>query len=85
MFTRLGRKIISDIQKTRSIDYQVIDDEDDSFRRFNAKCEDASDVYYHGGGHGHSHGPEMTEDERYEKAMYQLKCVTIVGLIFVSA
>ena len=47
------------------------------------------DVYYHGGhdhDHGHDHGgEELTEDERYEKAMYQLKCVTIVGLVFVGA
>ena len=38
MFTRLGRKIIADIhKKTQSIDNQVIDDEDDSFRRFDNK------------------------------------------------
>ena len=46
------------------------------------------DVYYHGGhdhDHGHDHDDGLTEDERYEKAMYQLKCVTVVGLVFVGA
>ena len=65
MFTKLGRKIIQDSQKTQSIDYQVVDDEDDCFRRLDKKSWLASDVYYHGGGgHGHSHGEkeEMTED-----------------------
>jgi len=60
MFTKLGKKIIADSQKTQSIDYQVVDEEDDSFRRFNSKSEFASDIQYHGG--GHSHGEELTED-----------------------
>ena len=42
-------------------------EDDDSFKRY-----DETDIQYHGGGHdhGHGHGEEMTEDERYEKAMY---------------
>ena len=39
----------------------------------------------HDHGHGHDEDDGLTEDERYEKAMYQLKCVTIVGLVFVGA
>lgn len=62
MFTKLGRKIILDSQKTQTIDYRVVDEEDDSFRRFDSK----DDLQYmggdHGHGHGHSHGEELTED-----------------------
>ena len=88
MFTRLGRKIIEDSRRTATVSRSAVDDSDDAFIRFTGS-EDPYDVMYHGGGHGHSHdhghGEEMTDDERYEKAMYQLKCVTVVGLIFVSA
>ena len=66
--------------------------DDDSFLRYEggSLCERGDDVYYHGGGghdHGHGHGEDegLTEEERYEKAMYQLKCVTAVGLVFVGA
>lgn len=66
----------------------VVDDEnDDAFYRFKGGrfCEEGNDVYYHG---GHDHGDEddgLTEDERYEKAMYQLKCVLVIGIVFVGA
>ena len=72
-FTKLGRKIINDSQiSTRHIQSKLrptllrIED-DDTFKRY-----DETDIQYHGGGHdhGHGHGEELTEDERYEKAMY---------------
>jgi hypothetical protein len=84
MFTRLGRKIIQDNAKITSVNSKLIDDDDDdAFRRFDTKCELASDVYY-GGGHSHGDEEEMDDEQRYQKAMYQLKCVTVVGLIFVT-
>lgn len=41
-----------------------IENDDDSFKRF-----DGDDIQYHGG-HDHGHDDGLTEDERYEKAMY---------------
>ena len=64
---------------------------DDAFLRYEggALSDREYDIMYHGGGHDHDHGhgedDGMTDDERYEKAMWQLKCVTIVGLFFVGA
>lgn len=84
MFTKLGRKIITDSFKIQRIESQIVDEADDEYKRFGSKCEKGSDVYYHGG-HSHDHDDGMTDDQRYEKAMYQLKCVTVVGLIFVGA
>lgn len=84
MFTKLGRKIIRDAGRTQRSVVHVTDDSDDSFQRYTGKCEEAGDVYYHGG-HSHSHDDGLTDDQRYEKAMYQLKCVTVVGLFFVTA
>jgi len=40
----------------------------------------------HGHDHGHHHGEdEGNDDEKYAKAMGQLKCVLAVGIFFVCA
>ena len=87
LFSRLGRKIIDDAfnpKKTRR--QPAVADDDDCFQRYKGeiKCQDSDDVYYHGG-HHHDHDDGLSEEEKYQKAMYQLKCVTVVGLFFVSA
>ena len=90
MFTKLGKKIIRDaLNPKRSQPKQNSSTEDDDcFIRYKGgakQSEDKYDVMYHGG-HHHDHGDDgLSEEERYAKAMYQLKCVTVVGLIFVSA
>ena len=66
MFTKLGRKIIRDAQNPS----YVVKEDDDNFNRYIAsKCEGGDDVYYHGG-HSHDHDDGLTEDQKYEKAMY---------------
>lgn len=63
---------------------------DDAFLRYEGGSLSEYDIMYHGGGHDHDHGhghgdDDLTDDQRYEKAMWQLKCVTGVGLVFVGA
>lgn len=86
LFKQLGRKIVEDSTKAQPVRELTVLENDDSFLRYEggSLCERGDDVYYHGG-HDHGHDDGLTEDERYEKAMYQLKCVTGVGLIFVGA
>ena len=69
LFTKLGRKIMRDAEKANmSSEAQVVaddDDADDSFQRYKGdmRCQDSSDVYYHGG-HHHDHDEDdgLTED-----------------------
>lgn len=81
MLSLLGRKIVNDafLGKKRVTPTE----DDDSFMRYKGtiRCEDGDDVMYHG---GHSHGSGDMDDEKYAKAMYQLKCVTCVGFFFVT-
>lgn len=92
LLTRLGRKIIQDAynrnpRRRPSPRTNIDDGDDDSFRRYKGGGEGGEyDVMYHGGhDHGHNEDDGLTEEQRYAKAMYQLKCVTVVGLLFVSA
>ena len=70
--TRLGKKIIEDSQRPQKNKSLLATVDDDSFQRYRggSLCERGSDVYYHGGGHHHDHDDGLTEDQRYEKAMY---------------
>ena len=61
MFRRLGRKIIRDAQQVQLHSVNITDDNDDSFQRYTGKCQEANDVYYHGG-HSHSHDDGLTDD-----------------------
>lgn len=79
LFSRLGHKIIRDAYRDPPTKPAVdIDDEqDDQFYRYS----ESDDVMYHGGCDSEK---GMTDDQRYDKAMGQLKCVTVVGLFFVT-
>ena len=86
MFSKLGNKIIKDMNKPKRAPVQksiVSGEDDDAFQRYHGGDND--DVYYHGGGHHHDHDDGLDDDAKYAKAMFQLKCVLIVGLVFVSA
>ena len=77
MFTKLGKKIIEDAMRKQPPKAVHQDEEkDDAFHRF---TDDDTDVQYHGGCDSN-----LTDEQRYEKAMGQLTCVTFVGLFFVT-